>query len=153
MKRTNLNSNQMKSSHKSQTLTSALLAASSINRLIRYCMIMEKIESFWNPVKSVQIQEVEPHLYKFNSFITSTYIESSRKICGISIIISWSLMYFHKMACQIRWPFNLCRSRFKCTTCQQVPWQKKSRERNRKLHCWIYRVRSQEQLELPSFIY
>jgi len=35
------------------------------NRPIRSYMMMEKIKTFWNPVKGVEIQEVEPGLYSF----------------------------------------------------------------------------------------
>lgn len=35
------------------------------NRPIRSYMMMEKIETFWNPVKGVKIQEIEPGLYTF----------------------------------------------------------------------------------------
>lgn len=38
------------------------------NRPIRTYMMMEKIETFWNPVRDVKIEEIEPNLYTFQFF-------------------------------------------------------------------------------------
>jgi len=38
------------------------------NRPIQSYMMMEKIETFWSPVRGVNIQEIEPNLYTFQFF-------------------------------------------------------------------------------------
>lgn len=38
------------------------------NRPIRTYMMMEKIETFWNPVRGVKIQELEPNLFTFQFY-------------------------------------------------------------------------------------
>jgi len=38
------------------------------NRPIRTYMMMEKIETFWNPVRDVKIEEIKPNLYTFQFF-------------------------------------------------------------------------------------
>jgi len=38
------------------------------NRPIRSYMMMEKMETFWNPVKGVDIQEIEQGMYTFQFY-------------------------------------------------------------------------------------
>lgn len=38
------------------------------NRPIRNYMIMAKIETFWNPLRCIKIEEIEPGLYSFQFF-------------------------------------------------------------------------------------
>jgi hypothetical protein len=38
------------------------------NRPIRNYMMMEKIETFWNPLRGIKIEEIEPGLFSFQFF-------------------------------------------------------------------------------------